>query len=222
MKFGASKAVAMVLALGCGCASLPNSAYGASSASALNAVASVTEKDCLAIGDTKARETCFAKKPDDEIAECERVRVHACKPYKEMHALEHKRVQLSQELLTKARKRYASYVEGDAAYLDDLANYLKGSDAAWIAYRDADCLLEPFVQGMSRREAPHLTEACRVERTKARIAELEALAVVADGDSLKGFVHMFNEQRHEASGTYSIKAALRNITAGKPYEPSDR
>lgn len=178
MEISASKAVAMVMALGFG-ACLPSFAYGASPASAKNTAASTAGEDCFALGDVGARESCIARKPDDEIAECEHVRAHACKPYKEMHALERKRVQLSQEILTKARKRYASYVEGDAAYLDDLASYLKGSDAAWAAYRDADCLLEPFSQGMSRREAPDLTEACRVDRTKARIAELEALAVVA-------------------------------------------
>lgn len=169
-------ALVLSLALGAGCASLPNSAHGASSVSAKKAAASAAEEDCFALGDHGAREACFAKKPDDEIAECERVRAHACKPYKEMYALEQQRVQLSQEVLTKARHSYASYVEGDAAYLDDLANYLKRSDAAWAAYRDADCLLEPLAQGMSRREAPDLTEACRVERTKARIAQLRALA----------------------------------------------
>ncbi|KQZ59685.1 hypothetical protein ASD53_05625 [Lysobacter sp. Root559] len=93
-----------------------------------------------------------------------------------MQALELQRTQLRQDILLKARSSYASYLEDDAAYLDDLAVYLKDSDAAWGAYRDADCLLEPFAQGMSRREAPDLTEACRVGRTKARIAELNTLA----------------------------------------------
>lgn len=171
----APSALVLSLALGCGCASVPNSAHGASSTSAQKVAAVAAEEDCFALGDQGAREACFAKKADDEIAECERVRAHACKPYKEMYALEQQRIQLSKEVLTKARHSYASYVEGDAAYLDDLASYLKGSDAAWAAYRDADCLLEPLAQGMSRRETPDLTEACRLERTKARIAQLRAL-----------------------------------------------
>lgn len=169
-------ALAISLILGCGCASVSNSAHSASSTKSPQSVSSGTEDDCFAVGDTTAREACFAKKSDDEISECERMRANACRPYKEMHGLEQQRVQLSQDILTKARKSYASYMEDDTAYLDDLAAYLKGSDASWSAYRDADCLLEPLAQGMSRREAPDLTEVCRVERTKARIAELTALA----------------------------------------------
>ncbi|MEG3790655.1 lysozyme inhibitor LprI family protein [Lysobacter sp. CCNWLW3] len=135
-----------------------------------------TEEDCFAQGDVGKREACFARKPDIEIEACERARPNACKPYKDMHALEMQRVQLSRDLLTKARSSYASYTEDDPAYLDDLASYLKDSDATWGAYRDADCLLEPFAQGMSRQEASDLTEACRIERTQTRIAELKALA----------------------------------------------
>ncbi|WP_082586062.1 MULTISPECIES: lysozyme inhibitor LprI family protein [unclassified Lysobacter] len=167
---------ALVFSLILGCASVPNSAYSASAEKAPKSASSEAGDDCFAIGGLGARESCFAKKSDDEIADCERIRPNACKPYKEMQALELQRTQLRQDILLKARSSYASYLEDDAAYLDDLAVYLKDSDAAWGAYRDADCLLEPFAQGMSRREAPDLTEACRVERTKARIAELKTLA----------------------------------------------
>lgn len=167
---------ALAISLILGCASLPNSAHSANAVQSSQNASSKADDDCFAIGDLKAREACSATKSDDDIAECERMRLNACRPYKQMHALERQRIQLSQDILAKARHSYASYAEDDPAYGDDLTTYLKNSDAAWGAYRDADCLLEPFVQGMSRREAPDLTEACRVERTKARIAELTALA----------------------------------------------
>ena len=167
----APSALVIGLVLGCGCASLPSPAHGAGATPALQGM-----QDCFAVGDVSAREACFAKMPDDEIADCERRRANACMPYKEMHALEQQRTQLGQQILAKSRQAYASYVEDDAAYLDDLAAYMKTSDTAWVAYRDADCALEPFAQGMSRREAPDLTEACRVERTQARIEQLKALA----------------------------------------------
>lgn len=82
---------------------------------------------------------------------------------------------MQREALASARKRFASYVDGDPAYLDDLADYLAKSGQAWAQFRDMDCLLEPLAQGMSRREAENLTEACRAERTRARIAQLRSL-----------------------------------------------
>ncbi|MEH6419429.1 lysozyme inhibitor LprI family protein [Pseudomonas sp. CGJS7] len=138
-------------------------------------LATSEEGDCFVVGELKARELCFSKKSDDEIAECERVRVHACKPYRDMYRLDQEAAALSRELLARARKQYASYTSNDAGYLTDLADYLSASDQAWAASRDTDCLLEPFAQGMSRREAGDLTEACRVERTQARIAQIREL-----------------------------------------------
>lgn len=113
--------------------------------------------------------------PDDEVAACERMRPQACKPYRDMHRLNQQLDALSRDALAKARKQYASYTNDDQAYLDDLSSYLAASDKTWAASRDADCLLEPFAQGMSRRGAGNLTEACRVERTQARITYLKEL-----------------------------------------------
>lgn len=166
------------LLLGCGCATAAHPVSGVGAKSPSPTVASPTpaaEEDCFAVGDVKARERCFSKKPADEIVECERKRLHACKPYRDMYRLDRELVALSQDALGKARKQYASYTNDDQAYLDDLSAYQRASDKAWAASRDADCLLEPFAQGMSRREAADLTEACRVERTQARIAYLKEL-----------------------------------------------
>lgn len=164
------------LLLGCGCATAARPTHGAGATFAHSTAAKsapVAEEDCFAVGDVKARELCFSKKPDDEIADCERVRLHACKPYRDMYRLDQQLAALTQDASAKARKQYASYANDDPAYLDDLSAYQSASDKAWAASRDADCLLEPFAQGMSRREAADLTEACRVERTQARIAYLK-------------------------------------------------
>ncbi|MET4728256.1 uncharacterized protein YecT (DUF1311 family) [Lysobacter enzymogenes] len=163
-------ALVTALSLMCGCATAARpTADGAARQSA------ATDEDCFAVGDTKKRESCFSRKPDDEIAECERLRPSACKPYRDMHRLDQEVVALTRDLAARAQKKYASYRKGDAAYLSDLSAYLDASNQAWTASRDADCLLEPFVQGMSRRDAGDLTEACRVERTQARIAQVKEL-----------------------------------------------
>lgn len=159
--------LAMALSLSYGCAT-------AARPTANVAVTSVApEEDCFAVGDIKARELCFSKKSDDEISECERMRPFACKPYREMHRLDQELDGLNRDLSARTQKQYASYTKDDTAYLGDLSAYLGASSKAWAVSRDADCLLEPFVQGMSRREAGDLTEACRVERTQARIAQIK-------------------------------------------------
>lgn len=162
-------ALTMALSLGCGCASAAHPGAG----KALEPAAA--EEDCLVVGDTKARELCFSRKPEAEIEACERVRPFACKPYRDMYRLDRELATLTRDLSVRAQKRYAAYDEDDAAYLGDLSAYIDASGKAWAASRDADCLLEPFVQGMSRREAGDLTEACRVERTQARIEQLKEL-----------------------------------------------
>lgn len=166
------------LLLVCGCATagrpteLPGTVGPAASAAQS---APAADTDCFAMGDVKAREQCFSRQTDDEIAECERVRLYACKPYRDMHRLDQEVAALSRELQARAQKQYASYTDNDADYLRDLSAYLSASDKAWAASRDADCLLEPFAQGMSRREAGDLTEVCRVARTQARMAQIKAL-----------------------------------------------
>ncbi|MBX9401506.1 DUF1311 domain-containing protein [Lysobacter sp. BMK333-48F3] len=133
-----------------------------------------TDPDCLAMGDTQQREACFARWSDSRIAECERIRLYACAPYRDMHRLEARRLSAARSLMNLLRAKYASYAGNDPAYVDDLSAYLRADEQAWAAARDAECELEPFVQGMARREAPGLTEACRVGRTQARIEALEA------------------------------------------------
>lgn len=132
------------------------------------------DPDCIGIGDTRQREACFARWPDSRIAECERMRLFACAPYRDMHRLEARRLSAARSLMNLLRAQYAGYVENDPAYVDDLSAYLRADEQAWAAARDAECALDPFVQGMARREAPGLTEACRVGRTRARVEALEA------------------------------------------------
>jgi len=170
-KFTLLKHAALVtaLSLGCSCASAAHPGAGKAPEPA------AAEEDCLVVGDAQARELCFSRKPEAEIEECERMRPFACKPYRDMHRLDRELTALTRELSARAQKRYAAYAEDDAAYLGDLSAYIDASGKAWAASRDADCLLEPFAQGMSRREAGDLTEACRVERTQARIARLKEI-----------------------------------------------
>ncbi|MEI2456907.1 MULTISPECIES: lysozyme inhibitor LprI family protein [Lysobacter] len=139
-----------------------------------NSAAADRDPDCIGIGDTRQREACFARWPDSRIAECERMRLSACAPYRDMHRLEARRLSVARSLMNLLRAKYASYVENDPAYVDDLSAYLRADEQAWAAARDAACALDPFVQGMARREAPGLTEACRVERTRERVEALEA------------------------------------------------
>lgn len=162
-------ALVAALVLGCGCASAAHPAAGGAPKP------TGAEEDCFAVGDTRTRELCFSRKPDAEIVECERMRPFACKPYRDMHRLDQELAALTRDLSERAQKHYAAYTKDDSAYLTDLSAYIAASDKAWAASRDADCLLEPFAQGMSRREAGDLTEACRVERTQARIAHVKEL-----------------------------------------------
>ncbi|UHQ23826.1 DUF1311 domain-containing protein [Lysobacter sp. 5GHs7-4] len=134
--------------------------------------ATAAEPDCIATGDTEAREACYAKMPDTQIAACERVRPNTCLPYKEMHVLSAELDRLSRDIRTAARKRYAAYSAEDSAYLDDLSEYLDASDQTWRDYRDAECRLDPFLQGMSRNEAASLEEVCRMELSQSRAVEL--------------------------------------------------
>lgn len=131
------------------------------------------------------KEACYARQSADAIAACEQMRLYRCAPYKQVHDLEQQLQALNADVEAAARKQYAGYTDNDQAYLDDLAEYLRDSDRTWRAYRDASCLLEPFVQGMSRSEAGDLTEQCRAERTKARVSELKEIAssIKAEGVS---------------------------------------
>lgn len=140
----------------------------------LNGPAMAADQDCTAMGDVQEREACYAKMPEAQIAACESVRSNACRPYKEMHALSGELDRLIQDIKAAARSRYAPYAAGDVAYVDDLIKFIDASDRAWRAHRDAECRLEPLIQGMSRREVADLEEVCRMERSQGRVAELSA------------------------------------------------
>jgi hypothetical protein len=103
-----------------------------------------------------------------------------CMPYREMYVAEKSLSAIESASIRSARKTYASYSEGDAAYLRDLESYAARSNRAWRAYREAQCAVEPFAQGMSRALAEDLSEACRVRMTQARIDEIKALYAPAD------------------------------------------
>ncbi len=164
---------------GCARTPLPTSAQIASSPAPVAAQqvpqAQPEETDCLAISTLPEKRACLAQQDQTFINDCERMRPMACKPYRELHFAEQTLQQTQAHLLQSTKHSYASYTENDPAYLDDLATYARESNAAWLTYRDAQCALEPFAQGMSRSESENLAEACRLAKTQARIAELDAL-----------------------------------------------
>src|SRR3546814_3157442 len=49
------------------------------------------------------------------------------------------------------------------------------ADRTWRAHRDAHCKLEPLVQGMARNEVANLVEACRADKTAARVIEVKEM-----------------------------------------------
>ena len=128
--------------------------------------------DCFRLGNTTERESCFAKVSEDQIDACEHIKPSACRPYKDMYTADRQIQTLNAQLLTLAKKAYGSYARDDSTYLSDLYRYARASNRAWQTYRDTQCALEPFMQGMSRQESADLTEACRFTMTKARIGQL--------------------------------------------------
>jgi uncharacterized protein YecT (DUF1311 family) len=154
-----------------GCASVAGAAQKGAAAS--NPRAETAEANCFAIGEVSEREACFAGMSEQALAECARVKPLACTPYRDMHAEGKRMARLTADIEALSRKAYASYTQGDQAYLDDLTTSLRDADLAWRRYRDAECLAQPFLDGMSRSEAGDLTEACRLDLTRKRISELE-------------------------------------------------
>lgn len=133
------------------------------------------DADCFAVSTLAEKRACLAEQSDVFIDECERMRPMSCKPYREMHSAEKALQAAEADLMKSAHQAYGSYINDDPAYLDDLAAHSRDSNTAWRAYRDAQCALEPLAQGMARSESENLAEACRLAKTKTRIAELEAL-----------------------------------------------
>lgn len=131
--------------------------------------------DCDSIPSLIDKRACYGRQDQDLIDECERTHPMRCKPYREMHIAARELVQVEQSSVDSATKAYATYADGDPAYLKDLEAAASQSNRAWQAYREAQCALEPFAQGMSRDLAEDLAEACRVRMTRTRIIELRAL-----------------------------------------------
>jgi uncharacterized protein YecT (DUF1311 family) len=86
----------------------------------------------------------------------------------EMRAIENEIVKMS-------AVAYGNYLADDPEYVKDIEDYLSKSDKAWASYRDAQCQLEPYINGMSRREISNIAEQCKLERTEHRISELKGL-----------------------------------------------
>jgi uncharacterized protein YecT (DUF1311 family) len=126
------------------------------------------------------KRACYDKQDQASIDDCERTHSMRCKPYREMHLAERQLSEIEQSSIASARKNYASYVDGDATYLNDLDATAREANRAWRAYREAQCTLEPFAQGMSRDLSEHLAEVCRARMTRARIDEIKAFHTNAD------------------------------------------
>jgi uncharacterized protein YecT (DUF1311 family) len=132
-------------------------------------------QDCDGIASLVDKRACYDKQDQASIDDCERTHPMRCKPYREMHLAERQLAEVEQSSIASARKAYASYADGDAAYLSDLDAAAREANRAWRAYREAQCALEPFAQGMSRDLSEHLGEACRARMTRGRIDELTTL-----------------------------------------------
>ncbi len=133
------------------------------------------ETDCLSLGKWDERESCFSRHDDFEINNCERTSPHACKPYKEMYFAEQKIILIETETHKVSSVVYKKYLTEDPDYIKDFEAFLRDSSKLWALYRDAQCQLEPYVSGMSRREFENIIEQCRLEQTKNRIVELERM-----------------------------------------------
>jgi len=97
-----------------------------------------------------------------------------CAPYKKMDSAERQLAALNRKLLTSALRGYATYNEDDPGYLDDLKKFFADADRTWRGYRDAQCEMEFFIQGMSRHGNEGLVETCRLGKTRERIRELNS------------------------------------------------
>jgi uncharacterized protein YecT (DUF1311 family) len=137
-------------------------------------------QDCDGLASLVDKRACYGKQDQASIDDCERTHPMRCKPYREMHLAERQLTEVEQSSIASARKTYASYADGDAAYLNDLDAAAREANRAWRAYREAQCTLEPFVQGMSRDLSEHLAEICRVRMNRTRIDEIKAFHTAAD------------------------------------------
>lgn len=130
---------------------------------------------CDGLASLPDKRACYGRQDQTTIDACERIHPMRCRPYGEMDSAERRLAEAETASLAAAEQAYARYVEGDAAYLTDLAAAATAANRAWRAYREAQCALEPFAQGMSRNGSEDLIEACRLDMTQARIDALKTL-----------------------------------------------
>lgn len=142
--------------------------------------AETVPEDCDGIPSLVDKRACYDKQDQATIDECERTHPMRCRPYREMHNAERELAEIEQSSIESAQKAFASYADDDTAYLKDLDAAAREANRAWRAYREAQCALEPFAQGMSRNLSERLAEACRARMTRARIDEIKALHPSAD------------------------------------------
>lgn len=129
--------------------------------------------DCRSLGKWNEAEACLGQNDISGIGNCGDNRPQTCSPYLEMRLATEKMQRLENEIKQLSTQAYGNYLANDPAYLKDLGSFLDASNESWASYRDAHCQLEPYINGMMRREFGILTEQCRLEKTKSRIAELE-------------------------------------------------
>lgn len=146
-------------------------------------------QDCDGLASLVDKRVCYGKQEQASIDDCERTHPMRCRPYREMHGAERELTEVEHSSIAHARKAFASYADGDAAYLNDLEAAAREANRAWRAYREAQCTLEPFVEGMSRDLSEHLAEACRVRMTRARIDEIKGFHTDADPSRSAGNGH---------------------------------
>jgi hypothetical protein len=136
------------------------------------AAPAVAKSDCSNIGSSREREACLLALSKDQ---CKAIGP-ACTSLQNANVQEARLAKVEQEILARARARYASYAADDAEYLNDLQKSFTSSATAWREYRDAYCQAEPFVQGMSRDEQESLGLECRSRLTQERTEQLVQLA----------------------------------------------
>lgn len=139
--------------------------------------------DCSGLSSLIDKRACYGRQDPALIDECERIHPMRCKPYREMYVAERELAEVEQASMASARRVYANYTEGDASYLSDLDATARRANEAWRSYREAQCALEPFAQGMSRNLSEDLAEACRARLTRNRTDEIKVLYAPARTES---------------------------------------
>jgi uncharacterized protein YecT (DUF1311 family) len=137
----------------------------------------LNQKDCYAIGILSQRESCLAL-TKSECAKGD----SKCELYKNMYLADKKLLATLEEIETLINQIYKSYLNDDPDYINDAVLNLRQSGQSWRKYRDSDCLLEQYANGMSRGEINDLAEVCRLNKTKKRIIELEKIVIVLESN----------------------------------------